>query len=105
MDDFAFPIYVHEKDDDSVMEFSTRAAIKQHLEAIDVENGEYEAWDENGRRLELSVGKPRSEWLKITPTEGQASEKEFGAIRSRAEKWKEYEPLWKRFRGWLARSQ
>ncbi len=43
MTDFAFPVFVHEKDDDSVMEFPTLTAMRGQLEAIDVENGEYEA--------------------------------------------------------------
>jgi hypothetical protein len=105
MSDFAFPVFVHEKDDDSVMEFPTLTAMRGQLEAIDVENGEYEAWDALGRCLDLSVGKPKSEWLKIVLTEGRASEMEFDALKSRAEKWTEYEPLPKRLRRWLGVSK
>lgn len=104
MDNFSFPVFVREKDDDSVMEFPTLTAMQGYLEAIDVENGEYEAWDAQGRCLELGVGKLKSEWLKIILTEGQASEEEFSALRDRAERRTEYEPLSKRIRRWVGRS-
>jgi hypothetical protein len=99
-----FPVYVFEKDDGSVFEFPTLNAIQQHLEAIDVENGEYEAWDADGRCLELSVGGPKSEWLKIVSTDRQAPEAEFAALRQKAEKRREfepYEPLSRRLRRWF----
>jgi hypothetical protein len=80
MSDFAFPIFVGGKEDGSVIEFPTQAAIQGYLEAIDVDNGEYEAWDAKGRCLELSVAKSNSEWLKIILLEGQASEGEFAAL-------------------------
>ncbi|MGB6629772.1 MAG: hypothetical protein WBE52_00940, partial [Terriglobales bacterium] len=92
-----------EKDDDSVMEFPTLAAMQGQLEAIDVENGEYEAWDSLGHRLELSAGKPKSEWLKIVLTEVRLPEMEFDALRSRAKKWTEYESLSKRLLRWFGR--
>ncbi|MBI3645348.1 MAG: hypothetical protein HY233_05235 [Acidobacteriales bacterium] len=107
MSELKFPIYVLEKDDDSVFEFSTIVAIQQHLEAIDVENGEYTAWDADGRCLKLSVGQPKSEWLKVIPAEGEAIAKEFTALKDRAEKRTEYppyEPLSKRIRRWFGRS-
>jgi len=96
MSSFAFPVFVHEKDDDSVMEFPTFTSMQGYLEAVDVDNGEYEAWDARGRRLELGVGKPKSEWLKISLREGWASEEEFASLKNRAEKRAEYEPLSKR---------
>jgi hypothetical protein len=99
-----FPVYVFEKDDGSVFEFPTLNAIQQHLEAIDVENGEYEAWDADGRCLDLSVGGQKSEWLKIVSTDRQAPEAEFAALKEKAEKRKEFEPLEplsKRLRSWI----
>jgi hypothetical protein len=99
-----FPIYVFEKDDGSVFEFPALNAMQQHLEAIDVENGEYEAWDAVGRCLDLSVGLPKSEWLKIVSTDRQASEADFLAIREKSEKRKEFEPsdpLPRRVRRWI----
>jgi hypothetical protein len=104
MSDFSFPVFVREKDDGSVIEFSTQVAMQGYLEAIDVDNGEYEAWDAKGRRLELSVAKSNSEWLKIILMEGQASEEEFAALKDRASIRTSYEPLSKRVRRWVGRS-
>jgi hypothetical protein len=104
MGGFAFPVYLFTKDDGSVMEFPTRTAMQGYLEAIDVENEEYEAWDATGRSLNLGVGEPGTEWLKITSAEHFASEHEFRAIKDRAEKWKEYESLWKRVHRWFPKS-
>jgi len=101
MGGLVFPVYVREKDDGSLMEFPTQTAIEQHLEAIDVENGEYEAWDGTGSCLELGAGRTRRQWLRITPVEGRADTREFEAIKAGAEKRKEYMPLSKRLRCWL----
>lgn len=101
MGGFVFPVYVRVKDDGSVMEFSTQAEIQGYLEAIDVENGEYEAWDADGRCVGLGVGKTRSEWLIIAPIGGQLSEGEFAEIRAKAEKRGEYQPLTKRLYRWI----
>ena len=103
MSGFVFPVYVRAKDDGSVMEFPTQAAIEQHLEAIDVENAEYEAWDATGRCLELSARKTRREWLKIVPAEGRADAREFEEIKASAERRREYAytPLSKRLLNWL----
>jgi hypothetical protein len=105
MSSFAFPVFVHEKDDDSVMEFLTFTSMQGYLEAVDVENGEYEAWDADGRCLELGVGKTKSEWLKITLRQGRASDEEFAALKKRAEKRSEFEPFSKRLLRRLADSK
>ena len=99
-----FPVFVHEKDDDSVMEFPNLAAMQGYLEAIDVENGEYEAWDARGRCLELSVGSPKSEWLKMILTGEKASEEDFAALRARAERRTEDVPFLKRLAQRVRRS-
>jgi hypothetical protein len=99
-----FPIYVFEKDDGSVFEFPTLKAMRQHLEAIDVANGEYKAWDAVGGCVELSVGVSKSEWLRIVSTDRRAPEADFVALRGKAEKRKEFEPtdtLLRRVRGWI----
>lgn len=49
-----FPVFVRELDDNSVKRFDNTEALR-YLEAIDVENGEYEAWDDTGRVLRLSA--------------------------------------------------
>lgn len=101
MSDFAFPVFVRVKDDGSVVEFPTQVAMQGYLEAIDVDNGEYEAWDAKGQRLELGVAKSNSEWLKIVLMEGQASEEEFAALKDRAATHTSYAPLSKRVRRWV----
>lgn len=98
------PVYVFEKDDGSAFEFPSVMAIQQHLEAIDVENGEYEAWDASGHCLELGVGGPKSDWLKIVLTDRQAPEAEFTTLKERAEKRREFaprEPLSRKVRRWF----
>jgi hypothetical protein len=42
--------------------------MQRQLEPIDVENKEYEAWDEEVRALELFVTESKSEWLGLRPT-------------------------------------
>jgi len=96
MNSFDFPVFIHEKDDDSVMQFLTFTSMQRDLEPVDVENGGYEAWDARGRCLELGVGKPKSEWLKIASRDGQLSEEDFAALKNRAEKRSEFELLSKR---------
>src|SRR5258705_4727122 len=99
-----FPIYVLERDDDSVFEFPTIVAIQQHLEAVDVENDEYAAWDAEGRCLKLSIGERKTDWLEVIPVESRALEKDFVALTDRAQKRAEYpppEPLSKRVRRWF----
>ncbi len=100
MGELVFPIYIREIDDGSLMEFLTQRAIEQHLEGIDVENGEYEAWDATGACLKLSAGKTRRDWLRIVLAEGRADRNEFEAIKAAAEKRKEYAyaPMSKRLR-------
>lgn len=81
----AFPVCVLEKDCRDVMEFRSRGAMQRYLEPIDIENGEYAAWDRNGNVLRLSVSKAKSVWLKIVTTGNRVSEQEFAVFRDRAE--------------------
>jgi hypothetical protein len=84
MDEIAFPIYVLAKDDDSVIAFQTVAEMQGYLEAIDVENGEYETWDSVGRCLSLAVKESKREWLNIIQTDRLADKRQFAAIRDKA---------------------
>ena len=62
---------MREVDDSSIKRFDTVEALNQ-LEAIDVENGEYEAWDGTGRKLRLNaigVTRMRSGTIKVEITE------------------------------------
>ena len=88
----AFPIYVRD-DAKDVMSFSSLRVMQGYLEPIDVENHEFEAWDAGGRVLELAVGKPRSEWLKISPSDRTISQSEFAEIKNKATPYHEPEPL------------
>jgi hypothetical protein len=53
-----YPIFVFEKDDHSMRLIENEDRILHHLEAIDIENGEYAFWDANraGMRISVSVG-------------------------------------------------
>jgi hypothetical protein len=79
-----FPVYALAKDCGDVLQFPSRRAMQGYLEAIDVENGEYEAWDGNGNVLHLSVAKSGSAWLNIVASKGRISDQEFSALRNRA---------------------
>lgn len=58
-----FPIFVLMKDSGEVIKFTTLDAMQHDLEAIDIENHEYLAWDADGTALELGTQKPV--WIKI----------------------------------------
>lgn len=58
-----FPVFVLSKDSGDVEQFASIADLQKALERIDVENGEYEAWDKNGVPLDLRVQEPV--WLDI----------------------------------------
>ncbi len=60
-----FPVFVRAKDDGEVSRFGSVEAMQRELEAIDVENREYEAWDRTGLPLDLKVQNPL--WLKLEP--------------------------------------
>jgi len=61
--EFTFPIFVRAKDCGDVLKFCSMDEIKRELEAIDITNGEYDAWDKDGLPLDLKVQRPT--WLKI----------------------------------------
>jgi len=65
-----FPIFVRAKDTKEVAIFLSLEEIQRELEAIDVENGEYEAWDKEGVPLSMSVQTPV--WLKLLPASSVA---------------------------------
>lgn len=77
-----FPVYVRD-DAGDVIVFASIEMMQSYLEAIDVENGEYEAWDAAGYLLELGVGEARSEWLKITQSDRALNQDEFAEIKGR----------------------
>lgn len=60
-----FPVFVLAKDCGEVSRFNSVEEMQRQLEEIDVENGEYAAWDRTGTPLKLSVQTPV--WLLIEP--------------------------------------
>lgn len=50
-----FPIFVFEKDDHSMRLVESPERLLYHLEAIDIENGEYLFWDSIGAGVCVSV--------------------------------------------------
>ena len=93
MNDVAFPVFVLCKDSGEICAFLSYQQIRGQLEAIDVENEEYGAYDANGFRLVLRAGTPKSEWLKIDRTSTQLPAGESGAVKAKAVTYKEREPL------------
>jgi len=89
----AFPVFVLCKDSGEIYAFSSYEQMRGDLEAIDVENEEYDAFDANGFLLVLRAGTPKSEWLKIDRTSTQLPASEFAAMKAQAETYKEPEPL------------
>ena len=56
-----FPVFILAKDSGEVMKFWSVIEMQRELEPIDIENGEYEAWDKDGNMLKMRVQK--SVWL------------------------------------------
>lgn len=69
MGDLRFPVFVLAIDSGEVLRFETIEAIERELEPIDVENGEYAAWDRDGQPLRLAVQRPT--WLCLAVTAPQ----------------------------------
>lgn len=88
MDTISFPLFILAKDSGEIGSYSSLASIQRHLEAIDVENEEYEAWDADGLSLSLTVGPTKSAWLQILHTGRRLPETEFGEIRKRAKSFR-----------------
>jgi hypothetical protein len=52
---FEFPVFLRTKDSGEVKPYRSIIDMESDVEQIDVENGEYEAWDVSGIPLALSV--------------------------------------------------
>jgi hypothetical protein len=55
----SFPLFVFEKDDYSMFVVETPDKVLDHMEPIDIENGEYLCWDVNGRAVRISISGQR----------------------------------------------
>lgn len=60
--------FVFDRNGDDVGVYSSLGDAEKHLEAIDVRNNEYEAFDAEGRLLRLTV---ENEAVRITPAENE----------------------------------
>lgn len=58
-----FPLTLKEKDSGRIFRCASVEEIQYHCEKIDIENGEYEARDSEGRPVIMSVQKPV--WIKL----------------------------------------
>jgi hypothetical protein len=55
----SFPLFVFEKDDYSMFVVETPDKVLDHMEPIDIENGEYLCWDANGGAVRISISGQR----------------------------------------------
>jgi hypothetical protein len=58
-----FPLFVRAKDSGEIASFDSLQELQTHVERIDIENTEYEAWDRDGYRLKLGLQEPV--WLTL----------------------------------------
>jgi hypothetical protein len=93
LDDAGFPVYVLCKDSDEIIAFPSYLTMRSYLEAVDVENDEYKAFDVSGFVLKLGVGEPKTTWLKIERSQNQLPATEFADMKVRAQTFKDAEPF------------
>jgi hypothetical protein len=55
-----FPIYLRNKDDTDLRKFASENEVRRYVEDIDVENREYEGWDNNGYPVTLELDQTRA---------------------------------------------
>lgn len=74
-----FPVFIREKDGGDMFYASSIKDIQYHLERVDVEGGEFEAWDANGVPLKLVAHDPI--WLDLKPLDSLTKQMDLiGAI-------------------------
>jgi hypothetical protein len=83
-DGVEFPVYVVTKDCGETDAYASYKVMQSFLEAIDVQNDEYEAYDAEGFILHLSVGEQQSSWLRLARTQNQLSMSEFWEVKFNA---------------------
>ena len=64
-----FPIFVFEKDDHSMRVIEDEHRIFHHLEAVDIENGEYVFWDAKGGGVSIRMSRGKMTGLGPGPAE------------------------------------
>jgi hypothetical protein len=55
-----FPIYLRNKDDAELKKFASENEVRGYVEDVDVENREYEGWDNSGCRVTLELDQTRA---------------------------------------------
>jgi len=82
-----YPVFLKERDPrvQEVRVYFSTTRLQDNLEAVDVENEEYLAWDAWGNVLRLDVAPGRRDWLRLTPTKMADMEGLRRAIASYAE--------------------
>lgn len=80
---FEFPIFLRTRDSGEVKAYSSVIDMELDLEEIDVENGEYEAWDAGGIPLALSVQREKI-WLRLAVAAAPQPEQLILAIAEHA---------------------
>lgn len=89
-----FPVFVLARDCGEVTEYPSLMAMQYHMEAVDVENDEYDVWDAqgNGVRLAVRSPNPKSQWLHADRLETQLSEQDFASWKAKSKPCREPEP-------------
>ena len=83
-DDVRFPVYVLAKDCGEFTEYRSLADMRGYMEAIGVENNEYDAWDAEGFVLKLIATDSKREWLRLERRAARISEVQRDEVRSQA---------------------
>jgi len=98
-DDVRFPVFVLAKDCGEITENSSFLTSMQGcMEAVDVDDNEYDAWDAQGYVLRLAVTTPKSAWLRVSRTDNRLSEQEFADLKGESKPYREPVPLLSRLR-------
>jgi len=83
-----FPVYVLAKDCGEFTLFHSLEDMRGYMEAIDVENNEYDVWDAEGFMLRLIVTDSKKDWLSLRATDAQVSETRLNEITAQATPYK-----------------
>jgi hypothetical protein len=59
-----FPVFVRAKDSGEIAAFNSIQDIQTHVERVDIENEEYEAWDNDGLPVQIELQDPPL-WIKL----------------------------------------
>jgi hypothetical protein len=66
-----FPLFVRAKDSGEIARFDSIQEFQNHVEKIDIENEEYEAWDNDGLPVQIKLQEPAL-WIRVEPAAEEA---------------------------------